>query len=256
MPFLGSLEVSAQSVTADFSLPLPNQRVELTPSFSPVILRGMKVIPEDPFRFDFIVERGDSSLNSKEFKKESTRLIRYFLSALTIPEEDLWVNLSPYEKDRIIPDDLSKTEMGRDLLSQDYLLKQLTASLMYPESSVGKEFWERVYRKARESFGTTEIPVNTFHKVWIIPDRAKIYENGENVFIVGGHLKVMLEQDYLAEAAQNISKEDKLSTDIVRKIVLPAIEQEVNEGKHFERLRQIYHAMILATWFKRNLKKS
>ena len=37
---------------------------------------------------------------------------------------------------------------GRDLLAQDYLLKQLAASLMYPEDELGKEFWGRVYQKA------------------------------------------------------------------------------------------------------------
>ena len=69
---------------------------------------------------------------------ESKRLINYFLASLTVPENDLWVNLSPYEKDRIVPEPLSKTELGRDLLPQDYILKQLTASLMYPEDELGE----------------------------------------------------------------------------------------------------------------------
>src|SRR6185503_1566112 len=30
----------------------------------------------------------------------------------------------------------------------------------------------------------------------------------------------------------------------------------VNEGKNFANLRQIYHSMILAAWFKQNLKQS
>jgi hypothetical protein len=37
----------------------------------------------------------------------------------------LWVNLSPYEDNRIMPEKLSQTTMGQDLLSMDYLLKQL-----------------------------------------------------------------------------------------------------------------------------------
>ena len=36
------------------------------------------------------------------------------------------INLSPYEKNRIVEDNFGKTEMGRDLLAQDYLLKQIT----------------------------------------------------------------------------------------------------------------------------------
>ncbi|MEK6538315.1 MAG: HEAT repeat domain-containing protein, partial [Nitrospirota bacterium] len=34
----------------------------------------------------------------------------------------------------------------------------------------------------------------------------------------------------------------------------PAIEQEINEGKNFANLRQIYNALILATWYKQKLK--
>ncbi len=66
------------------------------------------------------------------------------MTSLTVPEGDLWVNLSPYEPDRIVPQALGQTEMGRDLLAQDYLLKQITASLMNPEGESGKKFWERI----------------------------------------------------------------------------------------------------------------
>lgn len=50
---------------------------------------------------------------------------------------------------------LVKTEVGRDLLAQDYLLKQITASLLYPEGDTGKSFWSKVYQKAFEEFGST-----------------------------------------------------------------------------------------------------
>jgi len=73
-------------------------------------------------------------------RQEYKKLVKYFLASLTIPDEDQWVNLSPYEKGRIIQGNFGKTEMGRDLLSQDYLLKQITSSLMYPESGLGKKF--------------------------------------------------------------------------------------------------------------------
>ena len=90
--------------------------------------------------------------------------------------------------------------MGRDLLAQDYLLKQLTASLIYPEDATGKEFWNRIYAEAAEKFGTTNIPVNTFNKVWIVPEKAVVYENAKaaTAYVVESKLKVMLEEDYLA----------------------------------------------------------
>jgi hypothetical protein len=93
----------------DYRLPAPGVMVHLSPEFNSPILKGIKVHPDNPFRFDFILDQGDSpSLVQRggqgELKQEATRLIKYFLASLTIPEKDLWVNLSPYEKDRIVPE--------------------------------------------------------------------------------------------------------------------------------------------------------
>ncbi len=120
--------------------------VSLSPGFTPTLVRGIRVYPDNPFQFDFIVDSGDSGLTDTLLKEESEKLIRYFLASLTVPEDDLWVNLSPYEQDRIVPEELGKTEMGIDMLAQDYLLKQITASLTNPESDVGKEFWQKIYK--------------------------------------------------------------------------------------------------------------
>jgi len=254
------------------TLPPVGQMVSISPSFTPVSIKGIKIFPDNPLRFDFIVDTGNSGLDAgnaelHSLQEESTRLIKYFLAALTTPEKDMWVNLSPYEQDRIVPEFFGQTEMGRDLLAQDYILKQLTASLMYPENELGKTFWDAIYEKAYAEYGTTEIPVNTFNKVWITPDKAVVYENADTAFVMESRLKVMLESDYEAlQQAQNEGNADlrsvqdnnsqELGESIIRQIILPAIEKEVNEGEHFAQLRQIYHSLILATWFKMNLKES
>jgi len=179
-------------------LPPAGTMISVSPPFAPPIINGITIHPEDPLAFDFYIGSGDTHLEGEEFNKEAKKLIKYFLASLTTPEDELWVNLSPYEQDRIIPEGLGRIEMGRDLLAQDYLLKQLTASLMYPEEDLGKEFWARVYKKAQEQYGTTDIPMNTFNKIWIAPDKAVVYEHGSSVFVVEAHLKVMLEEDYIA----------------------------------------------------------
>ncbi len=257
----------AQSV---HNLPQPGLMVSTSPSFIPPMLKGLIIHPTNPFQFDFVLDSGDADLNNKEINAESTKLIKYFLASLTIPENELWVNLSPYEDDRIIPDEFGKTEMGQALLSQDYLLKQLTASLLYPEDDLGKSFWDRVYKEANERYGTSEIPVNTFNKVWIIPDKALIHENGDRAFIVESHLKVMLEKDYLATKENHKNQEagtdqieknriddlNDVSSKVIRDIIIPEIENEVNNGEQFAQLRQIYHSFILASWYKKNLQQS
>jgi len=200
--FLFTFIIPPQKTYADpvLGLPQPGTMVNLTPAYVPVIIKGLRVHPENPILFDFIVDTGNSGLSTQDpqLRVESEKLIKYFLASLTIPEDDLWVNLSPYEKNRIIPGQLGQTEMGRDMLAEDYILKQLTASLIYPEKSLGKEFWNRVYAKAQEQYGTSEVPVNTFNKVWIVADKAKVYVHANTAFVIASHLKVMLEEDYLA----------------------------------------------------------
>ena len=40
--------------------------------------------------------------------------------------------------------------------------------------------------------------MNTFNKIWIVPEKAVVYEHGQTAFVVESHLKVMLEEDYVA----------------------------------------------------------
>ncbi len=257
--FLSPVRALAQS-PAELGLPIPGTMISLTENYVPMMVKGLRVHPENPILFDFIVDTGNSGLSNgqEQLKTESEKLIKYFLASLTIPEENLWVNLSPYEKDRIIPNELGQTDMGRDMLAQDYILKQLTASLIYPEKELGKAFWNKVYAKAQALYGSTEIPVNTFNKVWIVADKAKVFVHDNTAFVVASHLKVMLEEDYLASQKQTVNQvaqdTNNLGSQIVRDIVLPELEKEVNTGKNFANLRQIFHSMILAAWYKKNLK--
>ncbi len=259
----------------EFVLPKPGAMVQLSPEFTPAQLTGIIIHPTDALKFDFIIHKGDQVLSVQDKELEYSKLIKYFLASLAVPDNDQWVNLSPYEKNRLINEDFGKTEMGRDLLAQDYMLKQVTASLIYPQDKLGKEFWNEVYLKAYKQFGTTNIPVNTFNKVWIIPDDAEVFEKGNMAYVTKNHLKVMLEQDYLAlekntvmaseakqsvipanEGIQNKNDINSISSQIVREIVLPALEKEINEGKNFAPLRQVFSGVVLAAWYKRALKES
>ncbi len=250
---------------AIFALPAVGEMVNLTPIFNPPIVAGLSIDPKNPLAFNFIVDTGDDKLQGEALREESKNLIGYFMASLTTPEKDMWVNLSPYEKNRVIANGLGDTVMGRDMLAQDYILKQLSASLMYPEGELGKKFIKTLHEKT----GLANIPSDIFNKIWIIPDKASIYVQGNSVFVADSHLKVMMEEDYLAtrealsvkrEASASASRftndASPLAQSIIKELLLPAIEKEVNEGKNFATLRQIYHSMILATWYKKNLKES
>jgi len=243
-------------------LPPPGVMVQLSPEFTPAHLLGITIHPDNALQFDFLIHKGDEELEGDQKKEEYKKLIKYFLASLTIPDEDQWVNLSPYEHDRIIKDDFGKTEMGRDLLAQDYMLKQITSSMIYPEEGLGRKFWDKIYERAWKEYHTTNIPVNTFNKVWIVPDEAIVYESGNSAYILKSHLKVMLEEDYLSlQKHTGITSTPGKTThtigsQVIREVILPELEKEVNEGKNFTHLRQMYSGMILATWYKKALKES
>lgn len=241
----------------------------------PVGLKGVMLDPTSPLAFDFLIDPANPLLDSgfqppdkdhQQIKINSQKLVKYFFAALTIPDDDFWVNLSPAEEDRVIPDSLAYTEMGRVMLAQDYLLKQLTSTMLHPDHDIGKRFWKKIYAKAYEQYGVTDIPMDTFHKVWITPAYAKVYQKEWKAYIVDARMKVMLEHDYLNHnIRQSVGSRifgnpqqhpETLTTNVMRSIVIPALEDEVNEGEAFAPLREIYHAMILAAWFKQKLKNT
>ena len=258
----------AQAYSPILSIPLPNQMLALSAPLEPIMLQGLRYDPQKPFQFEFILQQGDHPLPLDQLRDKGMELVRYFMAAMTIPESELWVNLSPYEKTRIVPSELGVTRLGSDMLIQDYVLKQLASSLTFPNSKLGSDFWQKIYAQAKTRFGNTNIPVSTFNKVWIVPDYAEVLIKDNTVVITDSHLKVMMEQDYLAQKKANCGesclpvnyiKEDKaqkLASDVMRQVIIPILEKEVNTGSHFAALRQMFHAAVLAEWYKRNLKES
>lgn len=262
------------AVSSPLNLPIPGTMVGLSSTFDPPIIHGLTFHPDNPFEFDFIVDTGDDLLQGEALRIESEKLIKYFMASLTVPEDEMWVNLSPHEQDRMIPEAFGQTDMGRDLLAQDYLLKQLSASLLYPEGEVGENYWREIFRKG-DSALSSEKDINMalspfLNRIWIVPEKAVVYVHGKSVFVEEARLKVMLEEDFsvgsrhavtvqeYAVPVQDhaVSAQNELTQSIFRETILPVIEREINEGKNFAKLRQIYHSMILATWYKQNLKES
>lgn len=244
----------------------------------PCCLKGIKVKDHDPGSYDFVLDRGDRSEEEVIQSGEYAKLLDYFKAALTVREENMWVNLSAYEADRMLPEPLAGTQFGRDILAQDVVLKQLTASFLHPDSPVGIQYWKEVHSRARQLFGTSKAFVNSFHKVWIVPSKAVVYEmpvddpapevrkrfgvkRGERfAYIVETELDTLCECDLVAlkhhaetAAGNGVRRGADFTTDLFKEIVLPQIRREVNMGEHFVLLRQIYNSLILATWFKKKL---
>jgi len=125
--------------------------VHLSPEFNLAYLRGMTYIKMILFVLIFLSNKGEQAFLILRKRADTKKLIKYFLAALAVPDQDQWVNLSPYEKDRIIANDFARTTMGRDLLAEDYMLKQITASLIYPGRRDRKEILAPDLRPSTET---------------------------------------------------------------------------------------------------------
>lgn len=232
LPLFVDLLTLKQTEASVLGLPEPNSLLSLAPKYNPPMLRGLKIDPENPLKLDFVLELNDSNHFSET---ESRKLMNYFLSALATPNDDLWVNLSPYEVDRIIDSQLNGTQIASALLKQDYILKQLASSMSHPESALGENFWQ-------------DKEFDTAAKIWISPKASEIVEQNNFVIIADASLNVQSEKEFFAQ--ENAAMKNEQSS------FIKELSKQVNEGKHFSELRQIYNVLILATWFKQKYKNS
>lgn len=225
------------------------------------VIRGIEISNLDRLDLKFNFD----TMSKKDISKEDmVRLIKYFLGFLSIPTDNLWVNLSSYEKDRMLPDNLAKLDIGKDMLLEDFLLKQIASYVTDPKTTYGKQYWNKVREVSYNLLGHTKAGVNSCYKVWIVPQKAVICQNKSKdslrAFIKEAKLKVMLEEDYLQVSQSSMAKmskaDDKVNQaakEIFKRDLIPVIEYQVNNAASFAPLRQLYYALILANYFKSHL---
>lgn len=282
-----TMQVSTEVGDSSAALLEEKEDLLLTPSApeTPDLPQMLIVRDEQPNWMLVLPARGAAATPRAALPEAQARFARYLGTILAVPDGRLTVNLSTYEPDAALRESLARTELGHDLMEQDCLLKQYAASLLHPDHPVGREYWKELMAKAREIAGSDRMPLRAFQKAWIVPGRASVHEKSPDkpfgfalpesfgvretdraCSVISCSLEVLCEADYLAadhdrptDAAPAedalVKQVSDVSAALFRKLVLPVIRTEVNEGTHFTRLRQIYHAFVLATWYRREVSK-
>ncbi len=257
--------------------PLEDKLLLPSESFSPILLKSVKVEKDNPLQFHNIFEKGDDKSTGSHFNQEVDKLFEYLLAAIATPEDEMFVNLAPDDTAVMLSDTLKDTRLGKALLDTDYQLKRLSASLMHPDTDYGKEFWPKVFEKVSKKCGSTEIPFHVSQRVWIKPEKAVVYEGilpndgvdeehaqilYQNSDFIQGFIVEQRLKTFTKSSEINFSKYPENSAEYIvngiinelfEEIFLPIIEKEINEGKEFSEIRQIYSCIIIAAWLKRNL---
>jgi len=232
--------------------------------FRPLHLRYLSYNSQEN-TFRLLLDKGDvispqSTVDSPQVKQvieeTSKKLLKYFLIGVTLPNDTFWVNLRPDSPDNIIDPSLEQTDIGRIMLETDLQLKKDTASATSPQTPEGREYWDKLYKKAEELFGSENITIPTLTRPWIVPDEIIVRETTDSAYVYKATLKVMLEQDYLKDSANYSFNDPRLkvlneySSQLIRELIIPKLTKEVNSSKRYASLRQVYYSLIMAQWFK------
>ncbi|MGD0336391.1 MAG: transaldolase family protein [Candidatus Omnitrophota bacterium] len=204
----------------------------------------------------FLDKGSEKDLKDNELTAKTQEIFKYFLIGITLPNDTFWVNLKPDSQDRIIDKYLAKTDVGKIMLAADLQLKKDMAAFTSPQTPQGKEYWNKIYKKAGELFGSENVTIPTLTRPWIVPNEVIIRYTGDSAYVYKATLKVMLEQDYLKNSADYNFKDARLkqlneyASELVRKDIIPDLTKEVNSSQRYAQLRQVYYSLILAQWFK------
>ncbi len=230
--------------------------------FSPGFIRQphLRYISYDKLNqsFKIILNKGDAGRDQVVAPSDALRQpLNFFYIGLAIPNESFWVNLRPDSPAEVIDDSLASTDLGKILLEADLELKKDLARATFPASASGKEYWEKIYNKIEEVYGygfeNNPVAINT--RIWITPGEVIICQDQNSAYVYKAGLKVSTETAYFGN--QNTqSKDERLkvinqySSQLMQELILPQISKEVNTGKKYAALRQVYYSLILAQWFK------
>ncbi len=209
--------------------------------------------------------RGKGTDPEQNLKAETKELLKYFLIGVTLPNDKFWVNLRPDSPSQIIDSSLEETDIGKIMLEADLQLKKDTAQFTSPQTPEGKEYWDKLYKKAEEIYGYDTVTIPTLTRPWIVPGEIIVRETKDSAYIYKATLKVLLEEDYLRsqkteDRSQNLSVYEfkdsrskalnEYSTQLIKELIIPKLTREVNTSKKYASLRQVYYSLILSRWFK------
>lgn len=203
-------------------------------------------------RYAFTAQPGSGEQSAGTGLATASQQSDAFFVWLSLPPSTFWVNLNPSEPDRVVDGRLGQTEVGRILLEADLELKRTVAQLIHPDTPTGAQFWS--------SLGAGDGSETCFYfRQWIVPAPASVYEDDGELYILDAPLTVQLESEYLDErntgspvdaCPELDSATEERDESLFRSLVLPQIEQAVNEAPEYADLRRVYLSRVAAEWYR------
>ena len=204
------------------------------------------------------------------------------MTGLVVPNDKFWVNLNPWEPDRIIDERLGHTDVGRIMLEADLQMKKDFSNYENPCSNkTSKALYDLLNEKSGilvrgcmdkfpgEIENARNVQFGAATRLWIVPDKVYAYVNGSQIYIINATLTIysepVSEHSYFVLSNQDTNSLSKSCTDeldksskeygqyvkdLEDKMILPYVVKDVNYGEKYKDLRNIYISLALAQWYK------
>ena len=258
-------------------------------NFTSIKLNYISVSVNDSGRvnFDLILKAKKAEGNTSGIDLiNNTRISAIaFMTGLAVHDNKFWVNLNPWEADRIIDKELEQSDVGRIMLEADLQMKKDFSNYENPcTNETGKALWGLLEKKREalaqqcmskfpgEVRNIDSIRFRPVTRHWIIPDKVYAYTNGSQIYIINSTLTISSEpiadhsafelkdQDIgtlsngcLEELNRSAKEYGEYYKDLNDHMILPYVISDVNSAERYEDLRNVYTALALAQWYKSSI---
>ncbi len=181
--------------------------------------------------------------------EEKDKNIKFFLTALAVPNEDLWVNLDVRLNElQVIGLSLWNTDLGKVMLWSDVRLKEDVKNLA-DKLGIWEEIMDYAVSLSQEKNDWVFRP-----KFWIVPGEIDAFVDERGVAIRKAKLDVKCELYRVENGDEYQRKFEEFAIRKINKKLIPALRWQVNNSIKYSLLRQVYTACILSQWYKAHLK--
>lgn len=258
-------------------------------NFTSIKLKSISVTTDSlgGVNFDLILkaEKAEGSKPGISIQNATRIGATAFLTGLDVPNYKFWVNLNPWEVDRIIDEELGQSEVGKIMLEADLQMKKDFSNYGNPcVNKTGKILWSLLDKKREalvqqcmkkfpgQIYNTDNINFQSVTTHWIIPDKVYVYSNGTQISIINASLSINSESDKNRSSFQ-VSNQDintlsrgcteelnryaqeygEYCENLEENMIQPYVVADINSKEKYEDLRDVYTALALAQWYKSNI---
>lgn len=245
---------------------------------------------EGGVNFDIILKAKKTNDTSLGIDLVNSTLIgtTAFMTGLGISDDKFWVNLLPWEPDRIIDEKLSESDVGRIMLEADLQMKRDLVNYLNPCVSENAKALYNLLKNKEDTLvqlcmdkfpgeikNVNNVKFRPITRYCIIPDKIFVYSNRTQIYIINSSLSIRsepivdhtsfdvnnqdsktLSKGCLEELNKSAKEYGEYKKDMIEQMILPFVIADVNYDDKYNNLREIYVALALAQWYKSTIDPS